>query len=266
MTIFFRELKAHRRSLIIWCFGVVAMIGSGMSKYQALSSTGQTMNDLMAKMPKPLQTIFGTGDFDLSTAIGFYGVLFLYLLIMVTIHAVMLGARIISKEETDKTAEFLFTKPISRYQVVTAKLAASIINLLILNAITLVTSIAVVSMNNHGDTTITSPIVSLMIGLFILQLLFLVIGMATAAITNRPKSAGAISTGILLVTFLLSIIMDLNNHLSALRLITPFKYVEAKQVIQGNGLDYGYLSLSLTITGILLYLTYTIYNRGDINI
>ena len=44
---------------------------------------------------------------------------------MATVHAAMLGADIISKEERDKTAEFLFVKPISRNKIIISKLLGS---------------------------------------------------------------------------------------------------------------------------------------------
>ena len=118
MNIFKREMRANRKSLIIWCFGVLFIVGSGMGKYAALSNTGDSINELMAHMPSSLQAIMGIGSLDLATVDGYFGLLYLYLVIMASIHAAMLGATMISKEERDKTAEFLFVKPISRTTVI----------------------------------------------------------------------------------------------------------------------------------------------------
>ena len=63
--------------------------------------------------------LLGFSDLDLSKVSGYYGMLFIYLLLMATIHAAMLGATIIAKEERDKTSEFLFVKPVSRSKVIT---------------------------------------------------------------------------------------------------------------------------------------------------
>ena len=130
MNIFIVEMKAYRKALIIWVFGIIFMVVAGMGKYVALSNSSQSINDLFAQMPKSMQTLFGISSFDLSKASGYYGMLFLYLALMATIHAAMLGANIISKEERDKTAEFLLSKPISRNKIITAKLAAAIMNIL----------------------------------------------------------------------------------------------------------------------------------------
>ena len=86
MNIFLREMKANRLSLILWCVGVLFMVATGMGKYTSLSDTGTSLNALMADMPKSLQAIMGTNSLDLSSVIGYYGLLYLYLVVMAGIH------------------------------------------------------------------------------------------------------------------------------------------------------------------------------------
>lgn len=263
MNVFLNEMKAHRKSLILWSIGILFLIASGMSKYAGLSSSGQSMNDLMAEMPQSLQAIMGTGALDLSTAIGYYGVLFLYLVLMATIHAAMLGAHIISKEERDKTVEFLFAKPISRSQIITAKLMAALVNIMMINAVGWASSILIVGSYSKGES-VSGDIAITMMGMFIVQLLFLVIGTAIAAISRRPKKAASLSTGILLIAFFLSIAIDLNDKLTNLKYLTPFKYYEAKNVMYGEGLDGIFILLSLVMVTILTIGTYVCYRKRDL--
>ena len=60
---------------------------------------------------------------------------------MATIHAAMLGATIIAKEERDKTSEFLFAKPVLRSTIITAKLLAAFVNIVVFNLITFISLI-----------------------------------------------------------------------------------------------------------------------------
>jgi ABC-2 type transport system permease protein len=265
MNVFWREMKASRKSLIIWCFGVIFMVASGMNKYASLSSSSQSMNDLMADMPKSFQVLMGTGTFDLSKASGYYGMLYLYLLVMATIHAAILGASLISKEERDKTSEFLFVKPVSRNKILTAKLLAAFVNILILNLITLFSSILIVQKYSKGEE-VSTDIVVLMAGMLILQLLYLLIGTAIAAVNKHPKTATSLSTGILLITFILSIVIDLNKKMEFLKYFTPFKYYEAKKLMYGGGFDAIYVVLSVVIITALIIITYVFFNKRDLNV
>ena len=264
MNVFWREMIANRKALIIWSIGIVLLIASGMGKYAGMSASGQSINDFLAEMPQSLKAVLGMGTFDLTTASGYYGLLFLYLAMMATVHAAMLGANIISKEERDKTAEFLFLKPISRNKIITSKLLASFVNVLILNLVTYVTSIFIVQSYNKGED-VTGVITRLMAGMFILQLIYMFIGAAIAAISKHPKSAPAIATGILLLTFMLSIAIDLNSRIENLKYLTPFKYFDAKNLMS-TGFESVYVILSVVIIAVLFWATYVFYKNRDLNV
>lgn len=265
MNLFKREMKANLKSLIIWCIGVIFMVASGMAKYSSLEGTGQSMNALMADMPKSLQAIMGTGSLDLSTPIGYYGVLFLYLAVMAAIHSTMLGSNIIAKEERDKTVEFLLVKPISRTKMITSKLIAALVNILIFNIVTFASSVGMVQKYAEGEN-VTGDITLLMVGMLILQLIFLVIGTAIAAIYKNAKKATSLATGILLFLFILSIAIDMNEKLDGLKFLTPFKYYDAKLVLEEGGFEPHYLALSALLVLGLAIVTYVFYRKRDMNV
>ncbi|MFC9601522.1 ABC transporter permease [Peribacillus butanolivorans] len=265
MNIVLRELMSSRKSLIWWSVGLLAMIAGGMSKYGGMQSSGQSANDLFAAMPKSLQAIFGVSTLDISTALGYYGLIFSYLLLMAAIYAVMLGANSIAKEERDKTSEFLMAKPVSRRRIITSKLAAAIILLFLFNLITFLLSAMMVNYYDSG-AEITSKIAALVGGMFLLQLIFLAIGTSIAAVSKRPKLATSIATGILLLTYILSIAVELSSKLENLKYIIPFKYFEAKYILAGDGFDVVFVILSVVIVVVLINATYILYQKRDLNI
>ncbi|WML29684.1 ABC transporter permease subunit [Neobacillus sp. OS1-32] len=265
MNLFWREMKANRKSLIIWGIGLLFMVVAGMAKYEGYSSSGQSINELISQMPKSLQVIIGTGDLDLSTAIGFYGMLFYYLLLLAAIHALMLGANIIAKEERDKTAEFLMAKPISRTRIISSKLLAALVNVVIFNLVTLVLSLAMVSHYQQTGEQL-DDIYLLMAGMFLVQLIFLAVGAVIAAVGKRPKRAAALGTVLLLLTYLLSIAVDLNEKIEWLQYVTPFKYFEAKRVLADGTLETTFVAITIVVVTILIAITYHFYQKRDLQI
>ncbi|WP_143317053.1 ABC transporter permease subunit [Clostridium sp. HBUAS56017] len=265
MNIFIREMKVLIKSLILWCIASFFLIVSGMAKFSGTSVSNESMNELISKMPKSLLSIMGIGSFDLSKASGYYSVLFFYLVLMAAIHSAMIGANIISKEERDKTAEFIFVKPVSRSKIITEKLIAAFIIILILNIFISVSSILIVNYFNNGEN-LNEGILNLMIGLFILQLLFLFIGTAISAINKKPRTSISISTGILLIMFILSVVIDIDSNLDFLKYLTPFKYFEAKNLMYGGQFDIIFITLSIFIIIVCGIITYAFYNKKDLNI
>ncbi|MEH6904492.1 ABC transporter permease subunit [Neobacillus drentensis] len=265
MNVFLRELRSYRKPIIFWSIGVFLMVASGMAKYEAYSSSGQSINDLIGDLPKSMKAIMGFGVVDLSKISGYYSMLYIYLLLMATIHAAMLGASIIAKEERDKTAEFLFVKPISRNTIISAKLLAAFTNIIIFNLVTWGSLIILVGKYNSSGEAVNGDIALTMAGMFILQVLFLVIGSALAAVKRKPKTAPSLATGVLLLTYMLSIAIDLNEKIEGMKYFTPFKYFDAKNVMFGGGLEGIFIVLSVILIAILLVVTFRFYKRKDLN-
>lgn len=265
MNIFVREMKAHRKSLILWSIGMLLMIVSGMGKYSYYVGSGQSITELISTIPKSLRAVLGFGDFDVTKASGFYGMLFLYLLVMTTIHSSMLGANIISKEERDKTIEFLMVKPVSRTWIISSKLLAALANVVILNLVTLGLSVTIVGKYSNGEV-VTGDILILMTGMFILQVLFLFIGTGIASMSKNPRISSNLATTVLLVAYMLSIITDMNSKLEGLKYITPFKYFQAKNMMYGGGFETSFVILSFVIISVLICVTYIFYKKRDLNV
>jgi ABC-2 type transport system permease protein len=268
MNLFWREMKAARNGLIGWCIGAGLLIVWGMMEYGSFaagSNSSQTMNEIMGNMPKSLQVIFGSNSLDLSTSSGYFGMLFLYLMLMGTIHALMLGAHIISKEESDKTSEFLMVKPISRAKIISFKLLAALVNITVFNLVISITSIKVVEYYGDGEGA-GKEILLMLVGLYLLQLMFLVIGSGIAALTKKPKASASMGTGLLMLTFILSVVVDLNEKLENLKYLSPFKYFEAKNILANKELNPTFVILSIVIIAVFLSVTYIFYRKRDLNV
>lgn len=244
---------------------MITMVGASMAKYAGIKGGGQSVNDMMARLPNSVQAIFGISGFDISEISGYYGMLFMYIAIIATVHAVLLGSDIISKEERDKTSEFLFVKPISRARVVTKKLMAGLINVIALNIVTLVSSLYFVDFFSENSLPIDN-ITLLMVALLFLQLLFFFVGTVIAAVVKKPKKSATMAASILLFCYILSFLININQNLDGLKYLTPFKYFDAKAIIADNTLDLVYIGLSIVLIGAMIAITYITFRRRDLNI
>lgn len=265
MNIFLRELKAHRTGLIWWCVGMISLVASGMAKYGAYKAAGQSITMILSTIPKTVQVVFGMSGFDLTKASGFYGVLFLYIAVMAAVHATLLGAHVISEEERDRTSEFLYSKPVSRPRALTAKLLAGLVNVVVLNVVTFLSSLYFVDYFGKGEN-VTNDIVLLTVGLLFLQLIFFSLGALVAGTMHKPKSAPSIATSIMFLTFLLSYVVNLNENLDALKYLSPFKYFDAAVMMADGRLDPVFIGLSLVLVVVAVFGTYRFYSGRDLTV
>lgn len=261
MNILLRELRANLKALIIWCISIFLLIALGMIKYSGIAAVGPSANELVNQMPAAIRGMLGMNNLDLTTISGFYGVFFLYFLLLAGTHAVMLGAVIIAKEERDKTADFIFVKPVKRSRIITGKLIAVLVNLAVLNLVTMAASIYFVALYNQGES-INKQIVYLMISLFILQVIFAVVGAGISGLVKNSRKAASLAAGLFLGTFLLSTAVELYDKISFLKYFTPFQYFPVIEVMTGSFSSF-YLGLAAFITVVCLALTYITFQKRD---
>jgi ABC-2 type transport system permease protein len=263
MNVFKKEMKANLTSLIIWCCAQVFIIYAGMMKYQGFLDSHVDMSKMLAGFPKEIMVIFGVGSVDLTKVAGFYSVFFLYFMLLAAIHAVMFGAVAVSREERDHCADFLYAKPIRRFQVIMPKLIAGVINVLIFNMVTFGASVFFISLHNNGDGLFNQVSLT-MLALFILQLFFLSLGAMLGAVLKNTKLATSISGACILGFFLISVAIDLYDKLAFLKIITPFKYFEGSTLMIDEQLSFTSALILLIVATVLFVLTFVVFNKRDL--
>ncbi|MFT3950845.1 MAG: ABC transporter permease subunit [Oscillospiraceae bacterium] len=263
MNIFFWELKSNRKAFLIWCACMVLGVWSGMAKYTAYSSDPNA-GDVFADMPASMKALFGMKSFAVTQMSGYFAMLIGYVALALAIHAALLGACIIAKEERDKRTEFLMMKPVSRRTVVTAKLAAGLLNVVALSVVTLISALLMTASYNKG-ADVTEEVVLFCVTVLFIQLIFFTLGAALSAAMKNPKHAGSLATGILFAAFVLAKITDLTDKLAALKVLTPFQYFNAETLAAGGGLNGLILVLSALLSGAFVCACYFCYLKRDLN-
>lgn len=74
-------------------------------------------------MPNTIKTVFGMNGLDAVTLPGYFGICFLFMAIMLAVHAGLLGSNLLTIEPLTKTSEFSYTRPVSRRRILRSKLA-----------------------------------------------------------------------------------------------------------------------------------------------
>jgi len=264
MNIFMREVKGNLRSLLIWGVIVILFVWVGVSKFSAYYNNPEMLKVLDA-LPSAFVDAFSMRGFLLTTLTGFFGLMFTYYALMLSIAAAMWGSDIISKEERDKTVEFSLTLPVTRGRVVTAKALAALVNCIGLLLITW--GISLVSAQKYQpDAKFYSFLALCMLALFILELIFLAIGIFLGCAMKRYKRAGAVAVSLLMGTYFLSIISALNKDLDFLKYFSPFKYFDASLLLNESRFDLAFLGLSLAIIVVCMAGAYWTYARRDLYI
>jgi ABC-2 type transport system permease protein len=264
MNIFLRELKANMRSLLIWGVIVLLFVVMGVSKFSAYYNNPD-MLAILDSLPSAVLTAFNFQAFNLTTVSGFFGLMFTYYALLLSIAAVMWGSDIIAKEERDKTVEFSLTLPVTRRRLVTAKALAGLTNCTGLLLITWGASL-VSAARYQPDESFYKFLALCMVALFVMQLIFLAIGIFLGCAMKRYKLVSSVAVALLLGTYFLSIISALNKNLDFLKYLSPFKYFDASTLLHESKFNLAFVGLSLVIIVMSMVGAYQTYARRDLYI
>lgn len=264
MNIFIRELRANLKSLIIWSVIIVLFTVVGAAKFSAYANNPEMLK-ILDTFPKAMLDALELRAFNLTTVTGFYGIMAVYFGLMGAIAAGLWGTDIISKEERDKTVEFSLVLPVSRSRVITAKTLAALVNCIVFVLVTWGISL-VAARSYTPDPGFYGFLRLEMIAMFLVELIFLAIGIMLGAVMKQYRLSGTLVVAIILVTYFFSIITVMQKNLDFLKYLSPFKYFDAATFVTSHQLGGTFLLLTFGIIVVCMVVAYLGYNRRDLYI
>lgn len=262
-NIFLHEFRIRRRSVIIWSLSLAVLLTFFFAMYPIFADEAALMNEFLARYPQELRAAFGMDRMDLSTVLGFYGFTFLFAQLCLAIQAANYGFGLVSIEESELTADFLLSKPVSRTQVLTSKLLAALASLTITNLVVWAISFFAIELFRGEHTYAAGPLLLVLISIMIFQLFFLSVGLIISLLVKRVRSVTPYALGLGFGMYVLNAFSGVFGDI-ALELITPFKHLDPTYILVEGKYDLPLLLLNLAVSLVALGVSFWRYNRRDI--
>jgi ABC-2 type transport system permease protein len=262
-NIYRHEFLTRLKSAVIWALAMTALIFFFFSLFPIFADQAKLMNEFLARYPKELRAAFGLDRMDLSTVLGFYSFLFMFVQLCLAIQAANYGVGLVSIEESELTADFLLSKPVSRAQVMTSKLLAALSSLAITDLVVWVSSFVAIALFRGEREYDTGTLLLVLISIVILQFCFLSVGLIISLLVKRVRSVTPYALGLGFGAYVLSAFSGVFGEVT-LELITPFKHLDATYIVKNGAYDTPLVLLNVAITVVALVLSYWRYVRRDI--
>jgi len=262
-NIYAHEFRTRLRSVIIWSLAVTAIVFFYFSFFSVFADQAALMNQMLERFPPQLRAAFGLDAMDLSTVLGFYSFIFLFVQLCLAIQAGNYGFGLVSIEESELTADFLLSKPVSRTQVLTSKLLAALTSLTITNAVVWVSSHVSIAVFRGDREYDPRTLLLLLLSIVIFQLFFLSVGLVVSMLVKRVRSVTPYSLGLGFGAYVLSAFSGILGDVK-LELITPFKHLDPSYIVQHGAFDTPLVLLNVAVTLVSLAAAYWLYIRRDI--
>lgn len=261
MTLVKHELKQGRASFIIWTAAIGFLLAVCIFLFPEMKGQMDSVNYVFASMGS-FSEAFGMDRLNFGTLTGFYAVECGNVLgLGGAFYGALCAVGILSKEEKDKTAEFLLAHPVSRKRILTEKLLAVLLQITAMNL--LIYLISVGSIAAVGETVPWKEISLLHLAYYLLQLELAGLCFGVSSFL-RKGSAGA-GLGIAVMMYFLNLIANIADTASFLKYITPFGYCDGADIVANGRLDGTMVAIGAAIGIGGIVIAYLNYTRKDIH-
>lgn len=267
-NIYSKELKRYRNSFIAWSISISVLIMMEFAFYRFFMKEDM-LKQVTAFFKNPFMknmlAAFGTSLDMISNVLGYYATRnAIYILLLGTFFSILLAGKILAREEHEKTAEFLLSKPVTRLEIVGSKLAAFFTYLFLLNIIILL--IGFIGLEIFKGDSEYRPVAHLIHSLyfFLLMLTFGAIGLFLSVLIKRGRPITNISIGIIFGGYLVDILSRVTASVDKFGYLSPFKFVDSGVLRPDYGLVWWRVLYFLGLSLVLIILTLVLYKKKDV--
>lgn len=261
MTIIRHELKQGKISFLIWTSAIGFLLAVCVFLFPEMKGEMDGVSELFASMGS-FTAAFGMDRLNFGTLAGYYAIECGNILgLGGAFYASLCAVNILSKEEKERTAEFLLTHPISRVRVVTEKLLAVLIQITAMDLI--IYAISVGSMGFVGEEIPWKELWLLHLAYYLLQIELAGICFGISAFLR--KGSVGVGLGIAAIMYFLNLIANIAETAEFLKYITPFGYCNGADIVAAGSLDGTMLFVGMALCAAGITVAYLRYMKKDIH-
>jgi len=264
MSIYRQELKVNRNSILVWVISLVILAALFLSFYPSFYDEAEEFTRIVQSYPEGVLLALDIDSTMVSSYIRYYAYIFTFISLGFAIQAMNIGIGLLNREISGRTAEFLLSKPVSRYQLLSSKLLAALTGLIFINvlytaAICLLSPMFAIHKVDYSILLLFSG------ALLWIQLLFLMIGLILAVFIQGIKSPVIISISTVFSLYVLNMLTSFTQT-KGLRYVCPFQYFDTGYIIEHSAYEWKYIwLLAALITG-GGFLVFTAFSHKDVKV
>ena len=259
-----KEYKFNFKSFIIWTVITLSIFLLVYLMYPTIMSSenAKMIDELVKIFPKEVLVAFNMDIASMDSAFGWLkseGSVFI--LLIISSYAGILGSSILLKEENDKTIEYLHSLPIKRTSIVLNKVLVSLINII---SLTLALGIFnYIGLTLSGDFNTKQFILLSLTPLFPALVTFFIC-LFVSTFTHKTKKTLGISLGIVLVSYMLNTLSAMAKEVEFLKYASVFTLADIRNIIVNTNINPIIILITVILSILFLTLTIINYNKKEL--
>ena len=259
-----RELKVNFKSFLIWFLLIIGIFSIVFLIYPSIASSEniKMMDEMLKIFPEEILAAFNMDISSLDSAFGWLkSEGFVFILLLTSCYAGIVGSNIILKEENDKTIEYLTSLPITRTKIVLTKTLVGLIYI-----ISLILGIGIfnyIALSLSGDFN-QKQFLLLSITPVLPSIVIYFLCMLISTFTHKSKKMLGMTLGIVFGSYILYMLSTIAEETEFLKYISVFTLADIRNVIQNTTINPAMLGISLILSILLFCITIIHYNKKEL--
>ena len=259
-----REFRINFKNFCTWLFILIFIFGLVYCMYPSITSSenSKMLNEVLKSFPKNLLVAFNMDITDITTSFGWFkSEGYIFILLITSAYAAILGSNILLKEENDMTIEYLASLPISRNTIITNKLICGLSYVVFMVIGVALFNLMCMFILGEFDLNIylllsLAPLAT-SIATFLLCLFI-------STFMHKSKNMIGISLGIVFVSYFLQIISNIAEQIEFIKYCSLFTLADTRNIILNGVIDDNIIIISIVLSLILIVGTYINYNHKEL--
>lgn len=259
-AIFRHELKLNFKNLMIWSLSVGLMGFVCVMMYTSMEGEMADMADTFSNLGA-FSDAFGLTTLSIATIGGFFATE------VGAVHglgsamfAALMATVLLSKEEDGHTGEFLYSLPVSRCSIVTAKILSLITQLILFTVIC--GAFYVAAFIALGEEVPISDMTAFLSRMLLMDIEISAVALIISACSARNRIG--IGLGLSLMFYAYDLVGRVVPDMKDWLFVGPFSVSNASEIFAGHDTPVKAMITSVTVTVLALVSAYTIYLRKDL--
>ena len=261
MTFVKHELNQGMKTFWIWTSSIAFMVAICVFMFPEMTGEMDSMTQMFSSMGS-LTTAFGMDQINFGSLIGFYAIEAGSIIgLGGAFYTALISVGVLAKEEKDRTSEFLLSHPVTRVQVISENLVATVAQVLARNVVVFLISIGSIAV--IGETIPWKEISLLHLAFVLMQIEIAGICFGISAFIKRGSLG--IGLGIAILMYFLNLVANIAEGSKFLKFFSAFSMSEGADIVSSGKLEMKYVFVGMTDAIIGIITGYIKYSRKDIS-
>ncbi len=259
-NLYLMEMRRNLKGFAIWSAAVGLCVAS---TFAIIPTFIGNRAQLLAAYPEDLLKAMGMDAAAWSSVLGVYASYYVFFVpLLGAVYAAGLGSNILAREERERTAEFLLSRPLSRIEIAVSKMLAL---LSYITALWLVSTIVgIIGLKASAGEIDSGAYWVLSVYGYLLVAAFGFLAFFLSLLVRRGRTIVGAGIGIVLGAYLLDVLGNLSDKVAALARLSPFHYLDTGVMAPGYALALGNMAFYVALIVACAAAALPVYRRKDI--